>query len=159
MKAKLSLLIVLFLGLAACTDNAIIDQNIAIKDKVWLYEQKPLFPVHITNKNIPYHLYLNLRNSIDYPFSNIFILVHQQNPNKTKTTYRVEVKLVNPEGLWKGKTAGSIFSHQVRFLKNYQFPDTGKYSFQLEQNMRIDGINGISDVGIRVEPATPDTIN
>lgn len=159
MKAKLSLLIVLFLSLAACTDNAIIDQNIAIKNKAWLYEQKPLFPVHITNKNIPYHLYLNLRNSIEYPFSNIFILVHQQNPNKTKTTYRVEVKLANREGLWKGKTAGSIFSHQVRFLKNYQFPDTGKYNFQLEQNMRIDGINGISDVGLRVEPATPDTIN
>jgi len=159
MKAKLSLLIVIFLGLGACTDNAITDQNTAIKNRTWLYEQKPLYSVHITNKDIPYHLYLNIRNSIEYPFSNIFILVHQQNPNKTKTTYRVEVKLANTEGLWKGNSAGSIFSHQVRFLKNYQFPDTGKYNFQLEQNMRINGIQGISDVGLRVDPAISNTTN
>lgn len=157
MKAKLSLLAIFFLSLVACTDNAIIDQNVPIKDKAWLYEQKPLFSVHITNKNIPYHLYLNLRNSIDYPFSNIFILIHQQNPNKTKITYRVEVKLANPEGLWKGKSAGSLISQQVRFLKDYHFPDTGKYTFQLEQNMRINGLIGINDVGVRIEPAIPIT--
>jgi len=159
MKAKLSLLIVLFLGLAACSDNALIDQNIPIKNKAWLYEQKPMFPVHITNKNISYHIYLNLRNSIDYPFSNIFILIHQQNPNNTKKTYRVEVKLANTEGLWKGKSAGSIFSQQVRFLKDYHFPDTGKYTFQLEQNMRINSLEGINDVGLRIEPATSASIN
>jgi len=159
MKAKLSLLIVLFFGLAACSDNAIIDQNIPIKNKAWLYEQKPLFPVHITNKDIPYHLYLNLRNSIDYPFSDIFILIHQQNPNKTKITYRIEVKLANTEGLWKGTSAGSLFSHQVRFLKDYHFPDTGKYTFQLEQNMRINSLTGINDVGLRIEPTILVTTN
>lgn len=157
MKAKLSLLIVLSIALAACTDNALIDQNIPIKNKTWLYEQKPQFPVHITNNNIPYHLYLNLRNSIDYPFSNIFILIHQQNPDKTRITYRVEVKLANPEGLWKGKSAGSLFSQQVRFLKDYHFPDTGEYIFQLEQNMRVNGLIGINDIGLRIEPAIPAT--
>ncbi|TCK83181.1 gliding motility lipoprotein GldH [Albibacterium bauzanense] len=157
MKAKLSLLIILFFGLAACSDNALIDQNIPIKNKAWLYEQKPLFPVHITNKDTPYHLYLNLRNSIDYPFSNIFILIHQQNPDKTRITYRVEVKLANPEGLWKGKSAGSLISQQVRFLKDYHFTDTGKYTFQFEQNMRVNGLKGISDIGLRIEPATPIT--
>lgn len=154
MKAKLSLLMILFFGLTACSDNALIDQNIPINNKAWLYEQKPLLPVHITNKDIPYHLYLNLRNSIDYPFSNIFILIHQQNPDKSRITYRVEVKLANPEGLWKGKSAGSLISQQVRFLKDYHFPDTGKYTFQLEQNMRINGLTGINDIGLRIEPAT-----
>jgi len=157
MKARLSLLIVLLFGLAACSDNAVIDQNIAIKNNTWLYEQKPLFSAHITNKNIPYHLYLNLRNSIDYPFSNIFVLIHQQNPSKAKITYRVEIKLANKEGLWKGKSAGSIFSHQTRFLKDYHFPDTGKYIFQLEQNMRINNLSGINDVGLRIEPAILNT--
>jgi gliding motility-associated lipoprotein GldH len=159
MKAKLSLWIVLLIGLGACSDNALIDQNIPIKNKTWLYVQKPEFSVHIADNASPYHLYLNLRNSVDYPFSNIFILIHQNYPNKSKTTYRVEVKLANAEGLWKGKSAGSLFSHQVRFLKDYHFPDTGKYTFQLEQNMRINGLEGINDVGIRIEPITATPTN
>ena len=159
MKAKLSLWIVLLIGLAACSDHALLDQNIPIKNKTWLYEQKPEFSVHITNNVIPYHLYLNLRNSIDYPFSNIFILIHQYNPNKSKTTYRVEVKLANSEGLWKGKSAGSLISHQVRFLKDYHFPDTGKYTFQLEQNMRINGLEGITDAGLRIESVAATATN
>lgn len=154
MKGKLSLLVLFLFALTACSDNAILDQNVSIKDKTWLYEQKPSFPVHITNKDIPYHLYLNLRNSIEYPFSNIFILIHQQNPDNKKITYRIEVKLANTEGLWKGKSAGNLVSNQVRFLKDYHFPDSGVYIFQLEQNMRTSNLLGVNDVGLRIEPAT-----
>src|SRR5690606_16719087 len=114
---------------------------------------------HITNKDIPYHFYLNLRNSIDYPFSNIFILIHQQDPNNTKTTYRIEINLTNTEGLWKGKSAGSNFSQQISFIKDYHYSDTGKYTFQLDQNMRINGLTGINDVGLRIEAAAPITNN
>jgi len=156
MKAKLFLFFLLFsMGLTACSDNALMDQNVAIKNKNWPNKQQPEFTVSVKDANIPYQLYLNLRNTIGYPFSNIFILVHQQNPNKTKKIYRVGFKLANREGLWLGNGAGNIFTHQIRFLKNYHFPDTGTYIFQLEHNMRLDPLPGVNDVGLRIEPARP----
>jgi len=154
MKGKYFLFfIACFLGLISCSDRALMDQNKAIENKLWFNKQLPEFTVDIKDSSIPYNLYLNLRNTIDYPFSNIYVLVQQKNPDSTKKTYRVKVILANREGLWLGNSAGILFTHQVRFLKNYYFPKAGAYSFQLEQNMRLDPLPGINDVGLRLEPA------
>jgi len=157
MKVKYFLFfIVCFLGLISCSDHALMDQNKAIENKVWFNKQVPEFTVTIKDSSIPYNLYLNLRNTMAYPFSNIYVLVHQKNPDNTKKTYQVKLILANREGLWLGNSAGSIFNHQARFLKDFSFPHAGIYSFQLEQNMRLDPLPGIIDVGLRIEPIKND---
>lgn len=154
MKAKLFLLtIICSIGLISCSDHALMDQNVPIANKRWFNNQIEEFKVDIKDNAISYNLYLNLRNTIEYPFSNIYVLVHQQHPDGVKKTYRVKVILSDREGLWLGSSAGNLFTHQVRFLKNYRFPSKGSYTFQLEQNMRSNPIQGISDVGLRIEPS------
>jgi len=154
MKDKVFLFfIICSMGLIACSDYALMDQNEAIKNKEWSGKQNPEFVVSVKDTTSPYQFYLNLRNTIEYPFSNIFVLVHQQNPDKTQKTYRIKVILANREGLWLGKSAGNLFAHQVRFLKNVHLPDTGNYTFRIEHSMRLNPLPGINDVGLRIEPA------
>jgi len=150
-------LIACFLGLISCSDHALLDRNKAIENNLWLNKNVPEFSVNVEDANKPYNLYLNLRNTMEYPFSSIYVLVHQKNPDASKKTYRVKVELSNREGLWLGKSAGAIFNHQARFLRGYFFPDSGTYTFQLEQNMRLDPIPGINDVGLRIEPDIRET--
>jgi len=128
------------------------DQNEAIRNKEWSSKQSPEFIVSVKDNTPPFQFYLNLRNTVEYPFSNIFVLVHQQNPDKSRKTYRIKVILANREGLWRGKSAGNIFAHQVRFLKNVHLPDTGTYTFRIEHSMRLNPLPGINDVGLRIEP-------
>ena len=137
---------------ASCADTAVIDENVAIENRVWHYEDQPQLKAHITNINKPYHVYLNLRHTPDYPYSNVFILLHQLAPDGTDTTERFELTLAEPDGRWLGKGNGSVYTHQHLIKEAVHFPDTGHYVFTLEQNMRENPLPEITDVGIRIEP-------
>lgn len=150
------LLAVLFLALAwcGCTDpNAVIDQNTEIVNNNWAYTNLIGYAVKIDNEKIPYNIYLNLRVTGDYKYSNIFVLIHQRGPDGKNNITRYEFVLANADGEWLGKGSGNLYSYQVPFLINYKFPKSGTYQFQLEQNMRDNPLHEVSDVGLRVEKA------
>jgi len=136
----------------SCTDTAVLDQNVAIADHAWHYEDRPQLTAHITDITRPYAIYLNLRHTPDYAYSNVFVLLHQRQPNGRDTTERIELTLAESDGRWLGRGAGSVYAHQHLIKESVRFPDTGNYVFTLEQNMRENPLQGIVDVGIRVEP-------
>ena len=149
-------LLSLFLASAfftACTDTALVDKNIPIAKHEWRYEDPVNIDVHVSEIDAPYRVYLNLRHTPDYRYANIFMLVHVYQPNGTDTTERIELTLAEPDGRWLGSGAGSIYTHQQLIKDNYFFPDTGQYTFSIEQNMRENPLPEIADVGIRIEPA------
>lgn len=147
--------LVLLIGMmmSSCSDNALVDKNVAIEGRQWDYEYKPGIEVEVTDAQQRYDLFLNLRHTNNYPYSNIFVLLHQRHPNGTRDTTRVEIRLAEPDGRWLGSGSGSLFSHQQLVRGNYTFPDTGRYVFSFEQNMRENPLPEITDVGIRISPA------
>ena len=138
--------------MVSCTDRAILDRHVAIADNAWHYNDQPRMVAHITDTTQRYNIYLNLRHTPDYKYSNIFVLLHQHQPRGRDTSERFELRLAEPDGRWLGHGTGSIYAHQELVKENIQFPDTGKYVFVLEQNMRENPLREISDVGIRIEP-------
>ena len=140
---------------ASCSDTAVLDENVAIDDNTWHYDDQPELGAHITDKAKRYNVYLNLRHTAEYRYSNIFLLIHQSGPGMADTTQRVELKLAEPDGRWTGRSTGSMYAHQMLIHENTLFPDTGIYRFVIEQNMRENPLRGVADVGIRVTPNTP----
>jgi gliding motility-associated lipoprotein GldH len=137
-----------------CTDpNAVIDDSAEISHHNWAYTNKVKFTVTIDDAQLTYNLYLNLRVTGDYKYSNMFVMVQQTNPDKKTAATRYEVKLANPDGEWLGEGTGNLYSYQTLFKQNYKFPQKGTYTFQIEQNMRDNPLREVSDVGIRVEKA------
>lgn len=136
----------------SCTDTAVLDKNIAIADNAWHYDDQPRLAAHITDTGRPYDIYLNLRHTPNYRYSNIFLLVHQSGPGIRDTTERFELRLAEPDGRWLGRSAGSMYAHQQLIKENVYFPDTGLYHFIIEQNMRENPLGEVADVGIRIEP-------
>ncbi|GGG78880.1 gliding motility lipoprotein GldH [Parapedobacter pyrenivorans] len=141
-----------FFLVLSCTDVAVVDQHIAIDSHAWHYDDRPRVVAHITDTTRPYNIYLNLRHTPDYQYSNIFILLHQHQPQGRDTTERFELRLAEPDGRWLGRGTGSVYAHQQLIKENVRFPDTGSYVFGLEQNMRDNPLREISDVGLRIEP-------
>lgn len=137
----------------ACADTAVLDKNVAIADHTWYYDDQPQLTAHITDTVQRYDIYLNLRHTPDYRYSNIFLLVHQSGPGLPDTTERFELHLAEPDGRWLGRSTGSMYAHQQLIKENVHFPDTGLYRFIIEQNMREDPLPEVADVGIRIEPA------
>ncbi|HEX3385065.1 MAG TPA: gliding motility lipoprotein GldH [Mucilaginibacter sp.] len=150
---KLLLLIVPLVLIIGCTDpNGIIDQNTSIENHNWSYANKVKYPVKITDVSVPYNIYINLRVTGDYRYSNIFVLVHRSGPKLNALT-RFEVKLADKDGQWLGQGSGNLYSYQVPLITNFKFPAAGTYRFEIEQNMRDNPLHEVSDVGLRVEKA------
>lgn len=138
---------------AGCTDpNAIVDQNTSIENHNWSYANRVKFPVKIEDATIPYNIYINLRVTGDYRYSNIFVLL-RRNGSKLKGLTRFEIKLADKDGQWLGQGSGNLYSYQVPLITGFKFPEKGTYQFELEQNMRDNPLHEVSDVGLRVEKA------
>ncbi|WP_118193457.1 gliding motility lipoprotein GldH [Albibacterium indicum] len=151
MRAKtIWLYTLVFCGLIACKDQPLIDQNKNITERRWFREQEQYFTVKVDQPATSYDLFLNLRNSIDFQFSDLYLQIQQKNPDSSRFNYSVKIKMTNGEGLWRGNGSGTIYSQQVRFLSDYQFPDSGTYIFSIKQNMRANPVEGIHDVGFRI---------
>jgi gliding motility-associated lipoprotein GldH len=151
---KISFLFVVLLTtvLASCQDQSlIVDTNIELDKHNWSYTEKVRIPLSIESADIPFNLYLNLRHTSDYKYSNIFLLIHITGPDGKKITERREFKLAQPDGEWLGSGSGNLYSYQIIFKEDYKFPLKGKYMIELEQNMRDNPLDHITDAGIRVE--------
>ena len=139
-----------FLILTSCLDNPLYEKNISINNYSWNYQQTPEFNVHVANTDQHFDLFLNLRHTSHYKYSNISLLIEEVSPKKQTKEYRVELKLTTPDGRWKGAGTGNILSNQVLFLKDHHFADTGEHTFRIKQNMRINPLPEIVDVGLKV---------
>lgn len=148
--AEAGLLVILILF--ACTDARFYDQNQSIPAKTWRYDYKPAFQVDIQDIDSLYTVYLHVRHTNDYPYSNLFVLLYETAPDGSRHTYRVEIPLAERDGRWLGQGIGSVFSRQVKVLRHHRFKQKGTYTYTLEQNMRANPLMEITDIGIAVQP-------
>lgn len=80
-------------------------------------------------------------------------MIHIIGPDGKKTTERKEFRLALPDGEWLGSGSGNLYSYQMPLKEDFKFPLKGKYVIELEQNMRDNPLNHISDAGVRIEKA------
>lgn len=134
----------------SCTDSAYFEQNKAIESRAWEYNEIPEFAVRIDDSTARYDLFINLRHSGGYDFSNMYVLLHQKGSKLLDTAYRKEIPLAELDGRWLGKSAGALYEVQYLAHQNFVFPDTGVYTFGIEQNMRQNPLMDVADVGIKL---------
>ena len=149
----LCLVVGVSVGFNACTNTTLIDEYAPIENAKWTYTQVPKFEVNITDTSKQYNLYLNIRNEGNYKYNNIYLLFHITTPNKQESTNRFNFKLANNQGQWYGKSGiGDLYDCQITIGKGMKFTQKGIYTFAIEQNMRQNPLEGITDIGIKIEP-------
>lgn len=136
---------------SSCDKGRVFDENKTISENQWYYKNIIPFDVQIGDTNKLYNVYVNLRITADYKYSNIFMWLHTTNPEKKTDQRRVEIRLADDGGKWLGSGLGDIYDYQFPVLQKVKFPASGFYRFELEQNMRDDTLGYIKAVGVRVE--------
>ncbi len=148
----LIILILLFLC-SACNNQPVIDEYNIISNQNWSYNNKIARSFTINDISKPYNIYINFRHTADYKYANVWLKVHEVNPDRKKTTERKEFQLALADGQWLGKGSGNLYNYQLVHKENYRFAKKGKYTIIVEQNMRDNPLRNISDVGLKVELA------
>ncbi len=146
-------LFVFFLSLIACDSNVVFEKNEKLDDNRWYQKNMIRLEAEIKDTINPMNLYINVRNAGGYQFSNLFIFLTTTTPENTKSRDTLEIVLADESGKWKGDGMGDIWDNRILFKKNFRFPVSGKYTFELEQAMRVDPLPQIMDAGIRIEKA------
>ena len=131
------------------------EENIDIEDKTWLANDTLSFSFKVEEKANMYDVYYNVRNTITYPYQNLYVNYTLQNTaGDTIRKDLINMTLFDPKtGKPFGNGLGDIFSHQFRVMSQYQFPDTGVYHFKLNQFMRRDSLPEILSVGVSIKDA------
>lgn len=153
MRVYLLFLFALVLSLTSCDSNRVFEENTAITEGVWDMNQRLTFDFEIPDTTTRYNFYFNVRNTDDYPFSNLYVFSHIDFPNGKSGIDTIELPLTYPDGSWVGKGQGEIHDCQLMFRKDVRFPVAGKYHMEVEQAMRMEKLPGVKDVGIRIEKA------
>jgi gliding motility-associated lipoprotein GldH len=116
------------------------------------------FDVPVPDTLHDYNLFINIRNTGAYPFSNLFLITEMEFPNHSKVTDTLEYEMTEPDGSWKGSGFSDVKENKLWYKEQVRFPVLGACKVRIGHAMRkngsaygIDQLQGITDVGFRVE--------
>jgi gliding motility-associated lipoprotein GldH len=148
---KITILVFIALLLNSCGFHAIYDEQVNIPDGKWQKDNAVKFDVLINDTLTSCDFMLNLRNTADYRYSNLYVFLITRFPNGNLTRDTIECVLADHTGKWLGKGWGNTLDNQIVLKSGLRFPIKGKYQFFVQQAMRADTLTGIVNVGLRIQ--------
>ncbi len=105
-----------------------------------------------------YNMYIQLRSTNDYPYSNIFLIVKSTNPKGKIMIDTLQYEMADANGNMLGDGFTDIKESKLWFKDHYKFPMKGTYLFEIEHAIRSaekikaeEKLDGITDVGLKLE--------
>jgi gliding motility-associated lipoprotein GldH len=153
----------MMLGLSGCSvdPSVVMDEFRNQPDKIWEWKEVQSFDFDITDGNSYYDVSVQARITAQFAYSNLWMVYRLGSPDslsgsalgnlgsKSAGSKQFDAVLADETGRWLGEGQGN--------LRVYSFPviqravlKPGKYRFLLKQNVRVDQLFGVSDIGLRV---------
>nr|WP_321234042.1 gliding motility lipoprotein GldH [uncultured Psychroserpens sp.] len=160
-KSKYWFICLLFIVMAvSCDANRVFDEYKSVPDE-WNKDNKIEFKLTPPDSTNAYNLFINLRNTEAYKYSNLFLIVELNYPNGKTIKDTLEYKMANPDGTFLGTGFTDVKENKL-WYKGYETPfvfeESGEYTINIQHAMRqngsvkgIDNLEGITDVGFRIE--------
>jgi gliding motility-associated lipoprotein GldH len=143
--------LIALLVLTACDRSVVFEEHYALPSIGWHLNDKVVFEVPVNDTTSLHNLYIDVRNTTDYGYRNFYMFLEIKFPEGTILRDTIECLLADRTGQWAGKGFGKIRSNRFLFRTDVWFPEPGNYVFSIEQAMRNEVLEGISDVGLRIE--------
>ncbi|WP_033959660.1 gliding motility lipoprotein GldH [Psychroserpens jangbogonensis] len=159
-KSKYCIVFLMFLIAVSCDSNRIYDEYKSIPDQ-WHKDSVISFKVTPPDTINNYNLFVNLRNTSNYKYSNLYLVVELNYPNGKTLKDTLEYRMSAPDGTFLG-TGFTDLKENKLWYKGYDQPfvfnESGDYQIKVQHAMRKNGevngvlnLEGITDVGFRIE--------
>ncbi len=146
--------------LVSCHSKTVFSETRAM-DGYWGAEEVVDFKLPQLDSLKKYNLFINIRNTNEFKFNNLFLIVSMNFPHGKTVTDTLEYRMANPDGSWIGQGIGDVKENKLWYKEHVQFFEKGNYTVDIAQAMRNNGavegvtkLEGITDVGFSVEEAT-----
>ncbi len=142
---------IIFLTLAGCIEDALLNQAQEISHGAWAFDQPVKMSLDVSDSLDNYGYFIQLRHGGDYKYRNLIVYFKTFYPNNTYIVDTIDCPLAEPSGRWLGSGLGDIYDNQILFKINQQFPQGGVYNFEIQHAMRSDTVHEIYDMGLLVK--------
>ncbi len=151
---KINILLVIFLFfLFSCGKKNIFHEEMEFPNETWEINNKIIFDSEIIDTTKFYNVFIEISNSDEYYYSNLWLFVDIFYENKTfisRDTF--EIFLSNNKGKWLGSSFfNDEFTRTKIFKKNIRFLKSGKYNFKFQQAMREEKLISIKKVALKID--------
>lgn len=158
---RLSTLFLILIALSSCEPNNVVFNQTTALDGHWGDAEVLEFKLPQLDSLKKYNLFVNVRNTNDYEFNNLFMIVTMEFPHGKTIADTLEYRMANPDGSWLGYGIGNIKENKLWYKEDVRFFEEGSYTVRIGQAMRNNGsvegvkkLEGITDVGFTVEEST-----
>ena len=158
MRNNLSYFFLIFLlGITSCDSNRVFDEYKTISNS-WQKDSVVEFNITPPDTIKQYNLFLNVRNTSDYKYSNLFLIVEMNFPNGKVLKDTLEYIMAKPNGEFLGMGFSDLKENKLWYKEGFVFEESGDYKINIQHAMRENGnikgletLEGITDVGFRIE--------
>ena len=147
-------LIAMLLHIQSCDSDMVYDQYVGTENGMWSWRDAIEFRTDISDTTSLHNIYLQVRHTVDYPLSNLYMFVHVKSPTGQHRKDTINMILAEPDGKWTGRGNGNIRELMLLYRKQTKFRIPGTYVFTLEQAMREPELP-VTDLGVRIERVNP----
>jgi gliding motility-associated lipoprotein GldH len=144
----------------SCDSNRVFDEYKSVPNQ-WHKDSIISFNVIPPDSINSYNLFVNLRNTNEYKYNNLFLIVEIDYPNGKILKDTLEYKMADPNGKLLGTGFTDVKENKLwykGFVKPFIFNESGEYKIKIQHAMRqngqvngIENLVGITDIGFRIE--------
>lgn len=142
----------------SCTQSVVFSEYQPLEDAKWKANESISLSFSIRDTISPKNLFINIRNTNDYAFSNLYVITELTFPDGLRIVDTLQYEMADEQGRFLGKGSSSIKENKLFYKENKIFPQAGDYQFKIRQAMRksgevepMDFLEGIQEVGLSIE--------
>jgi len=143
--------------LVSCDSKNIFDEYKSVPNK-WNKDSILSFKINPPDSLNPYNLFVNLRNTNQYKYNNLFLIVEMVFPHGKTIKDTLEYKMADPTGKLLGTGMTDVKENKLWYKEEVVFKEAGTYTVNIQHAMRENGkvngikdLEGVTDVGFRIE--------
>jgi len=148
-------LVALMLHVQSCDSEMVYDEYKSTENGMWSWRDAIEFRADISDTVSLHNIYVQVRHTVEYPMSNLYMFVHVKSPSGQHLKDTINMVLAAPDGKWTGKGNSNIRELMLLYRKHSVFRIPGTYVFTLEQAMREPELP-VTDLGVRIERVNPE---
>ncbi|NCQ15170.1 MAG: gliding motility lipoprotein GldH, partial [Flavobacteriales bacterium] len=125
MRNSLTVLILALMVLVVSCDSKRVFDEYKTVPNVWNKDSIMSFSIHPPDSIKPYNLFVNLRNTSQYKYSNIFLIVEMVFPHGKTIKDTLEYRMADPSGKFLGSGIMDVKENKLWYKENVIFNESG----------------------------------
>lgn len=153
------LFVFIFFVMVSCDSNRVYDVYKPVPNQ-WHKDSIISFEINPPDSLNAYNLFVNLRNTHQYKYNNLFLIVEMAFPHGKTVKDTLEYKMADPTGKLLGTGLTDVKENKLWYKEQVVFNEAGNYKVNIQHAMRENGkvngvvnLEGITDIGFRIEKA------